>query len=206
MSAYRLGSITVQDKQAGTLVLEGDGYAAAGEINTLLVNPGVAAFLGMSQDEQNAARALVDTYRRALQQLYSTGEWKPPSLDPGARSARAELAAGVERLFGPERAARLKQLSWRLRGGDALLDEEVASRLQLTDAERAAIAEAATRAEEENQRALKSISHVRQGRLASPQPLEESGRDASRVADERLLVLLTPEQRERFEEMKRGTP
>jgi hypothetical protein len=62
------------------------------------------------------------------------------------------------------------------------------------------------RPEEENQRALKSISHVRQGRLASPQPLEEAGRDASRVADERLLALLTPEQRERFEEMKRGTP
>ena len=206
MSAYRLGRITVQDEQAGKLVLEGDGYAAAGEISTLLVNPDVAAFLGMTEDEQKAARAIVDTYRRSLQQLYSSGEWKPPSLDPRARSARAELAAGVERLLGAKRTSRLKQLSWRLRGGDALVDEEVASRLQLTDAQRVAIAEAAARAEEENQRALKSISHVRQGRLASPQPLEEAGRDASRVADERLLALLTPEQRERFEEMKRGTP
>lgn len=206
MSAYRLGRITVQDEQAGTLVLEGDGYAAAGEISTLLVNPDVVAFLGMTEDEQKAARAIVDTYRRSLQQLYSSGEWKPPSLDPRARSARAELAAGVERLLGATRTSRLQPLSWRLRGGDALVDEEVASRLQLTDAQRVAIAAAAARAEEENQRALKSISHVRQGRLTSPQPLEEAGRDASRVADERLLALLTPEQREQFEEMKRGTP
>ena len=201
MSPFRLGRITVQDEQAGSLELEGDGYAAAGEIATLLVSPGVVGFLSMTGDEQKAAGALVETYRRSVQQL-SDGHSTPPSLNPKVRPARTALADGVRRVLGQERAARLDQLSWRIRGGDALVDEEVAERLQLTDAQRAAIAETAAQLEQENQRLLSTISHVRQGRLASHQPLEDPAEQARRVADERLLGLLSAEQRRLFDSMR----
>jgi len=204
MGTYRLGTITVQDEEAGALVLDGDGFAAAGEIATLLTNAAVGKYLGLSESEMKRARELVDDYRSALTKLYADGHWVPPSLDPQARTAREHFASGVERLLGPERAARLKRLSWRIRGGTALVDDDVAETLQLTPLQRTSIAEAAQQSEQENQRLLQSIGHARQGRLMSHRPLEEAGQDAARAADEHLTALLTPEQRERFELMKRG--
>jgi hypothetical protein len=203
MCAYRLGTLRFDDEQAGPLELEGDGFAAAGEISTLVANPSVSRFLGLSDDELRRARELVEGYRQKLQQLYQDGQGTPPPLDPRAAQAQRELAAQVDRLFGPERAAALRRLSWRIRDGFALLDADVASALALTPAQRATIAEAARRAEEDNQRILDTISHVR---LKGHQPIEDAGRDAVSTSSDRLKAVLTPEQLTRFERMKRGEP
>ena len=69
MSSYRLGTI-IQDEEAGELVLDGDGFAAAGELSTLLVSPAVGRYLGLSESEAEAARPIVDEYRAALRALY----------------------------------------------------------------------------------------------------------------------------------------
>ena len=46
--AYRAGELRVDDPEAGELRVTGDGYAAAGEVVTLLVSPDVHLLLGMS--------------------------------------------------------------------------------------------------------------------------------------------------------------
>ena len=173
-------------------------------MSTLLVSPAVARYLGLSESEAGAARAIVDEYRAALGAVYGDGHWKSPLLDPQARAARDRLASRAEQLLGADRFARLKRLSWRILDGTALVDDEVAALLQLTPSQRTAIAAAAQQAEDDNQRVLRSMSHVRQARLASHQPIEDAGRAAAQDSDARLRALLTPQQREQFEQIKRG--
>jgi hypothetical protein len=58
--------------------------------------------------------------------------------------------------------------------------------------------------EADNARILRSVSGARDARLASPQPLESAGQDAVRASSERMLSVLTPEQRDRFDGLRRG--
>lgn len=212
MSGYRLGQIHIEDAHAGALDLEGDGFAAAGETVTLLPNAAVARYLGLSDEEARQAREIVASYRSALTRLYSaSNSWVPPTLDERARSAQADLATAVAALLGAERTARLNALSWRVRDGFALVDAEVATRLGLTAAQRSAIAAAAADEEQNNQRVLRNQPGGRprsdgRGRPTSHQPIEDAGRDFVRRGSERILSLLTPEQRQRFDAMKRGAP
>jgi hypothetical protein len=147
---------------------------------------------------------MVDEYRTALGRTYGGGDWSPPGLDPRTRADRDRLASRAEQLLGVDRFARLQELSWRILDGTALADDDVATLLQLAPAQRTAIEAAARQAEGDNQRILRSMSHVRQARLASREPTEDRGRAAGQESDARLRALLTPEQRERFEQIKRG--
>src|SRR5918998_5712879 len=115
--AYRAGELRIDDPEAGELRVTGDGYAAAGEVVTLLVSPDVHLLLGMSGEEVARAAEIERRYREALRQRYSGGQWRPPHVDPPALPARQEVERETGRLLGSERAALLRRLSWRGRGG-----------------------------------------------------------------------------------------
>src|SRR5262245_26996004 len=102
------------------LTLHGDGFAAAGELASLAASPDVHSFVALSPEEVARAGELGARYRQALTELYRQRAWKPPHVDPAAASARQALWTGVRTLLGPERAERLRRLSWRLLDGDAL--------------------------------------------------------------------------------------
>jgi hypothetical protein len=205
--AYRAGELRVDDPEAGELRVTGDGYAAAGEVVTLLVSPDVHLLLGMSEEEVARASEIERRYRQALRQLYSGGEWRPPHVDPAALPARQEVEREVARLLGGERAARLRRLSWRVRGGDALLDEDVAGALRLTEEQRRLVATAAEENEREYTRVLAESSAVRgrgAQRSGDSAGLQGRVRDVDAVGSARLLELLTPEQRELFTRLQGG--
>jgi hypothetical protein len=203
--AYRSGELRLGDPGAGRLRVTGDGYAAAGELVTLIVSPDVQRFLGMSDDEVARASEIDRRYREALRRTYAGQAWRPPHLDPAALPARQEVERQVERLLGAERTARLHRLSWRVRGGDALLDEDVAGVLRLTEEQRRQVATVAEENEREYTRVLAGSSAVR-GREG--QRTGDSAGFADRVADAdeagsaRLLALLTPGQQEQFTRLK----
>ena len=205
--AYRAGELRVDDPEAGELRVTGDGYAAAGEVVTLLVSPDVHLLLGMSEEEVARAAQIERRYREALRQLYSGGEWRPPHVDPAALPARQEAEREVGRLLGEQRAARLRRLSWRVRGGDALLDEDVADVLRLTGEQRRRVATVAEANEAEYARVLAEAGAVRgrgAGRSSDSSGLRGRAREADHAGSARLLELLTPEQRERFTRMQGG--
>jgi hypothetical protein len=205
--AYRAGELRIDDPEAGELRVAGDGYAAAGEVVTLLVSPDVHLLLGMSEEEVTRAARIERRYREALRQLYAGGQWRPPQVDPAARSARQEVEREVGRLLGGERAARLRRLSWRVRGGDALLDEDVADVLHLTAEQRRLLATVAADNEREYTRVLAEAGAVRgrgAQRSSDSSGLRGRARDADDAGSARLLELLTPEQRERFTRMQGG--
>ncbi|MGY1679340.1 hypothetical protein [Geodermatophilus sp. SYSU D01176] len=205
--AYRAGELRVDDPEAGELRVTGDGYAAAGEVVTLLVSPDVHLLLGMSGEEVAGAAEIDRRYREVLRHVYASGGWRPPSVDPAAQRARDEVEREVRRLLGSERAARLRRLSWRVRGGDALLDEALADVLDLTEDQRRAVATVAEENEAEYARVLAEYSAVRgrgAGRSRDSSGLLDRARDADVAGSARLLALLTPEQRERFAHLQGG--
>ncbi len=206
--AHRAGELRIDDPEAGELRVTGDGYAAAGEVVTLVVSPDVQRLLGMSEDEVAGAAEIDRRYREALRQVYSGGGWRPPHVDPAALPARREAERGVGRLLGEERAARLRRLSWRVRGGDALLDEDVADALRLTPEQRRLVATVAEENEEGYTRVLADLSAVRgrgTARSSDSAGLEGRAAAADAAGSARLLALLTPEQRERFTRLQGGT-
>jgi hypothetical protein len=203
--AYRSGELRLDDPEAGRLRVTGDGYAAAGDLVTLIVSPDVQRFLGMSDDEVARASEIDRRYREALRRTYASHPWQPTHVDPAALPARQEVEREVERLLGAERTARLHRLSWRVRGGDALLDEDVAGVLNITEEQRRQMVTVAQENEREYARVLAESSAVR-GRAA--QRTGDSTGFADRVADAdeagsaRLLALLTPGQQAQFTRLR----
>jgi hypothetical protein len=199
--AYRFGELRLDDPEAGQLRVNGDGYAAAGELTTLIVSPDVHRFLGMSDGEVAGASEIDRRYREALRQIYSSGDWRPPHVDPAALPPRKEVEREVERLLGEDRTSRLHRLSWRVRSGDALLDERVADLLRLTDEQRRQVATVAEENEREYARLLAEGSAERgraAERVSDSSGLQDRAMSANEGGHARLLALLTPEQQERF--------
>jgi hypothetical protein len=193
--AYRLDELGLNDPEAGTIRLRGDGFAAAGEPLTLLENADVHRFLGLSKDEIVRAGEIAARYRAALKEVYAGGTWQPPQLDPAADKARADLARAALALLGRDRFDRFERLSWRIRGADALIDDRVAAALHLTATQRQQLAEAARHNETEQAKGLDTISHVR---LRDHRSLQESGVAAHDAGGERLLRILSPAQQKAF--------
>ena len=205
--AYRLGELRLDDPEAGRLRVDGDGYAAAGELVTLVVSPDVHRLLGMSDDEVAGASEIDRRYREALRRIYSGGHWRPPHVDPAALPARKEVERAVERLLGEDRASRLRRLSWRVRGGDALLDDGVADVLRLNEEQRTQVATVAEENEQELARVLAESTAVRSrgaDRISDPSVLRDRAMRAEEAGQARLLALLTPEQRERLTRLGGG--
>jgi hypothetical protein len=202
--AFRAGELRVDDPEAGPLRVSGDGYAAAGELVTLVVSPDVQRFLGMTDDEVAEVSEIDRRYRRTLRDVYAAGAWRPPHVDPAARPAQQEVERAVEGLLGTERTERLRRVSRRIRGGDALLDPDVADAVRLTVRQRERLAQAAEENEREYTRVLSGTGAVRTrgaDRLGDPSVLREQAARAHAAGSSRLQELLTAEQRERLADL-----
>jgi hypothetical protein len=205
--AYRFGELRLDDPEAGRLRVTGDGYAAAGELVTLIVSPEVHRLLGMSDDEVAGASEIDRRYREALRRIYSGGHWGPPHVDPAAAPARREAERDIEEFLGEERTSALRRLSWRIRDGDALLDDDVAEVLRLTEEQRGRLMRVAEENEQEHTRLLAEVSAVRgrgADRISDPAGLSGRARSAHEAGSARLLALLTPEQQQQFARLKAG--
>lgn len=197
---YRLGRLHIDDPDLGRLEIEGDGFAAAGEPVTLVVEPTVQEHLQMLEEERAVALGIVRAYRQAVSAEYASGDWVPPHRHPGVRRARQEAEARLDEMLGPERASRLQRLSWRLRGADALLDDDLASVLRLSDEQREALMVTMDAREAGKTEIFEAIRGVR---LATAEPLEELGRRYELSTSELLLAVLKPRQREEFDRITR---
>jgi hypothetical protein len=187
------------DPLAGSLEIEGDGFAAAGEMVTLVVVSEVQQFLGMTHNEIAAARRTVSEYREAVSALYAgAGQRSPDPRNIGHLARQA--AEALSTLLGEDRFRRLRALSWRVLDGDALLDDDVAALIDLSPRQRVELAALAETNAREADSTFKEFSRAR---LANVDEVHEraAAEDASR--SRRLLDLLSPAQRRRFELLQR---
>ena len=85
-------------------------------------------------------------------------------------------------------------MSWRLRGGEALLDDDVAATLQLSSEQRAELARIAGENDEEFASRLQELKGAR----VLPERHREIIAAHRQDSSARLLAVLTPEQRDRY--------
>jgi len=195
---FREGALPVDDPECGRIVVEGDGYAAAGELVTLVVVAEVLRCLGLMPDQVSELARVVADYRAALSRLARNGE---EAGDQAVARVRADSEREIERIVGPAVTARLRRLSWRIRNGDALLDPDVSASLELApETQQALVA-----ARQENRRIAGAANReISRARFVTQGVYGEHALTTHQGADERLLALLTSDQRAAFERLKRG--
>jgi Spy/CpxP family protein refolding chaperone len=117
-----------------------------------------------------------------------------------ARESRVEYQKKIDAVLLPEQRNRLGQLSLYLRGPlAALVDEQVANALKLTDEQKKRIKAIEEATGEKVRSALKDH---REQHTAAQGDLEAKASELRDQAVEQALGVLTPEQKESFEKMK----
>jgi hypothetical protein len=185
---FRLGRLDVNDPEFGRLEMEGDGYAAAGELVTISILPTVQRQLGLTADQ---SASIADTVRQYRDRM---------SRGDAVASARTEAERRISATVGHDPATRLKRLSWRIRGADALLDEEVADALALGAETRTALAQAREDRAARRTAANRAFSGAR---FATADAFQARATEAAAVDDDMLLNVLSADQLAAFERLIR---
>lgn len=170
----------VQKILADLAMLEGVGQVF------LLSEPAVLDDLNLSEDERQRLAVLVERLGNEGQELFREFQ----HLTPAARRDRfLTLARNSERavssVLNPDQIRRLRQIMIQLQGAGALRDPEIANALKLTAEQRQAV------------RAIEFDSHFEHGDREGPGTKHEP----NLVALDRMLAVLTPEQKTRWNEL-----
>ncbi len=133
--------------------------------------------------------------------FFKEGAALPQKFEELARSAEK----AVDGILTTEQRRRLREISWQQRGGFALNDPEVAEGLELTPAQRDQVqAIQANAAREMQALAADQMQALVQNPLAMPKAAEAMHRKFDEIGKhtgEKLLDLLTTEQRTRWKEL-----
>lgn len=116
-------------------------------------------------------------------------------MRPKMEEAQKELRAKMREILLPHQTDRLRQIFIQVRGAGALDDAEVAESLKITDDQKKQMAEV-----RESQGS--KMRELFQNREGSDEERRAKFQTAMQEAGEKVLAVLTPEQREQFDKMK----
>jgi Spy/CpxP family protein refolding chaperone len=111
---------------------------------------------------------------------------------------QAELNREINAILTPEQQTRLRQISIQLQGPRAVLNPEVGSQLNLTEAQQTRIRELMQRHREANQSVMQ---RVRSGEIEMQQAMETTRRNDEALGAE-IAKVLTPEQAAKLKAME----
>lgn len=114
----------------------------------------------------------------------------------GEKASAADVREKLGKVLEPGQLKRLGQISLQVRGGEALTDGEVARELKLTKKQRADIAEAKADAD----RTLPMFLQV--ARFRNAEAKRKYIRNHFKQAGEKMLAVLTPQQKKQFTKMQ----
>jgi Spy/CpxP family protein refolding chaperone len=148
-------------------------------------------------DEQKTEIATInDDTRGKMRDLFSDGG--PPDME-AFQKLNQEAAAEVEKLLEPTQVQRLQEITLQVNGASALNDAALREKLHFTEEQTAKFEEARDANRDAMQEAMDGMEDLsREERRAKRDELRKG-------ADERLLAVLTPEQKTEFEAMQ-GAP
>lgn len=174
----------------------GDGYAGPGEWVTLFAPPPAGArpdALGLPAEKLTAARAVAAEYREALREQSAAS---PPSAE--ARAALLDRFNGrIQKIFTESERERIRRFLWHEQAGAALLDPELARRLEITAAQAGQLREIKARHERARREAYDRLPR------ATAEYVQELDAGLKQRESEELLAVLSPAQRERWEQLQR---
>jgi hypothetical protein len=149
--------------------------------------PGTPLALVSREKVQKELKLSADQARTAADLL---AEVKKGSRDVAAAQAR------LDRALKPEQRDRLRQISYQVRGGEALTDSDLAEHLELTKKQKADIAEAKSDAD----RQLPMFLQVARFRNAAAKATFI--RNHYKQAGQKMLAVLTGDQKKKFTKMQ----
>ncbi len=183
-----------------------DGYTRPGDLIALIAFPAVQDELRMTEKQRGDAKELSEEFRRDLRAVYAAPgvqdapDGTPP---PKAMESKARYARRIqESLLTADQQRRLGEISLQVRGGTALLDEDLAQKLEISSEQKRGLEEA----RKVNEIALRKKREEAKGiRFKSREDQDAYWAEHNRAADQRLLDVLTSSQREKFKVLQ-GAP
>lgn len=113
-----------------------------------------------------------------------------------------ELKTNIDEILLPPQADRLKQLGLQLRGTRALSEAEVAEQLAITEDQKKKIEEINTQNGEETQKAMEELRSKGDQQNPDFEAFRKKGEELRKAGDEKLMAVLTDDQKKKFDEMK----
>ncbi len=174
----------------------GGGGTGAGALMLLRVDA-VVKDLNLSDDQKAAVQKLADDSRKAMTDLRdslkdATREERQAKMADATKEAEKKL----DGILNEKQQARLKELRLQVRGPGALADKEVADALKLSDDQAKQIAALV----ESRRTAMRDAFQAGAGgdRTAAREKLTQLTKDTN----DKMLAVLTTEQKEQFEKMQ----
>jgi pantoate kinase len=122
----------------------GFGFGAGGNLATLAANTGVQKELKLDDQQVEKAKDLAEKTREKMRETRETlqgleGEERRTKQQEISREMNASSLKALGEFLKPEQLARLKQISYQVRGVIAFSDPEVQKKLNLTDSQKSDI-------------------------------------------------------------------
>jgi Spy/CpxP family protein refolding chaperone len=152
--------------------------------------------LKLTDEQKTEIETINDDTRSSMREMFSSGD--RPDME-AFQKLNEEAAAKVEKALEPAQFERLQQITLQVNGASALNGEAVRTKLHFTD-------EQSTKYEEARDANREAMQDAMEGGEDLSREERQAKRDELRkAADERLLAVLTPEQKTEFEAMQ-GAP
>jgi Spy/CpxP family protein refolding chaperone len=152
--------------------------------------------LKLTDEQKSEIETINDDTRGKMRDLFSDGG--PPDMEAFQKLGQ-EAAAQVEKALEPAQFTRLQEITLQVNGASSLNDEAIRTKLHFTNEQTTKYEEARDANREAMRDAMDDLGDAsREERRAKMDELRKS-------ADERLLAVLTPEQKTEFEALK-GAP
>jgi len=122
----------------------GFGFGGGGNLATLAANTGVQKELKLDDQQVEKAKDLAEKTREKMRETRETlqgleGEERRTKQQEISREMNASSLKALGEFLKPEQIARLKQISYQVRGVAAFSDPEVQKKLNLTDSQKSDI-------------------------------------------------------------------
>jgi hypothetical protein len=119
----------------------GFGFGGGGNLATLAANTGVQKELKLDDQQVEKAKDLAEKTREKMRETRETlqgleGEERRTKQQEISREMNASSLKALGEFLKPEQIARLKQISYQVRGAQAFSDPEVSQKLNLTDGQK----------------------------------------------------------------------
>jgi len=132
---------------AGPAAAQGQGRGfggGGGNLATLLANPGVQKELKLDDQQAEKAKTLAEKTREKMQEVRESlqgldQEERRTKRQEISREMNASTLKALGEFLKPEQIARLQQISYQVRGAQALSDPDVQKKLNLTDSQKGEI-------------------------------------------------------------------
>jgi len=182
-------------------------FNGAGARLMYLQNDKVQKELELVDDQKDQIKKLGDKSRENMREMFSglqdlpqeERQEKMRELQPKMEESQKALGKQVDEVLMPNQRDRLKQITVQIQGTGALSDEEVAKELALSDDQEKQIQQVRQEAFE------KMRENFRPGAGGGDNDRDarrERMQKAQKETDDKVLAVLTSEQRDKFEKMK----